>query len=535
MKKFLTLLLSVLMTISLFAGCSGENAETTEQDTTAATQQQATEPTDAGIAMPDINGVFSVGYGIADITPRENVSLAGFSDANERISNAVMDPIYTTCTAITDEDGTTILLFGLDLLHTYEVLSNNIRKLLEEKFGIPGDHVMFFASHTHSSLNQTNDAPEMARANELFKEQCVAAAEQALADRKPAKMEATFSRPEYLNYRRHYVLSDGTYQAYHLGEVDNGKIYGHLGMADNLLQMVKFTREGGCDVMMINWQAHYASATDQNYYGISADYPGVLRNELRSQLGCETIFFLGGSGNVTSGTRIKNEPDRENYIEQGKALAAEVVKASGNFKPLSTGKIVVTRNDYVFEGTTKVHPLYTLGFGEWGCAFGPFEIFDMHAQSVRENSPYKYTFYASCANSSKGNSYLPHEASFDYYCYEADVTKYAKGAGEALRDELTKMIRETFTASGQEPQTREEGYIEQPYVPKTNGKTYVNPAPGSLPVTEGQNGYLCMTVLLDGKMAPLLFKDRALAERVATMDTFRLLFDDYNTVVGIVE
>ena len=133
MKKFFTLLLSILMTISLFAGCSGENAETTEQDTTAATQQQATEPTDAGVAMPDINGVFSVGYGIADITPRENVSLAGFSDANERISNAVMDPIYTTCTAITDEDGTTILLFGLDLLHTYEVLSNNIPERIHNR------------------------------------------------------------------------------------------------------------------------------------------------------------------------------------------------------------------------------------------------------------------------------------------------------------------------------------------------------------------------------------------------------------------
>jgi len=514
MKRLMALMLCLCLSICIFSGCEKEPEI---QENTG------------------IDGVFSVGYGIADITPDENVSLAGFADANERISNAVMDHIYTTCAAITDEDGTTILLFGLDLLHTYELLSNNIRKTLEEKFGIPGDHIMFFSSHTHSSLNQTNGAPEMARANELFKEQCVAAAEQALADRKPAKMEATFARPEYLNYRRHYVLSDGTYQAYHLGEVDNSKIYGHLGMADNLLQMVKFTREGGCDVMMVNWQAHYASATAMNYYGISADYPGILRNELKTQLGCETIFFLGGSGNVTSGTRIAGEPDRENYIDQGKQLASAVVKASANFKPLATGKIVVTRHDYVFEGTTKVHPLYTLGFGEWGCAFGPFEIFDMHAQSVRENSPYKYTFYASCANSSKGNSYLPHEASFDYYCYEADVTKYAKGAGEALRDELTAMIQETFRESGQGEQTREEGYVQQPYVPRTNGKTYTNPAPGALPITEGQNGYLCVTVIADGKMAPLLFKDRALAEEVAQMTTFQLLFDDYNTAVGIVK
>ena len=357
----------------------------------------------------------------------------------------------------------------------------------------------------------------------------------ALADRKPAKMEGAFTRPNQLNYRRHYVLSDGTYQAYHLGEVDASKIYGHLGMADNLLQMVKFTREGGCDVMMINWQAHYASANSQNYYGISADYPGILRNELKAQLGCETLFFLGGSGNVTSGTRIKGEPERENYIDQGQQLAAQVVQSVSAFKPLATGKIVVTRSDYVIPGSDKVQNLYTLGFGEWGCAFAPFEIFDMHAQAVRENSPYKYTFYASCANHSRGNGYLPHEESFNYYCYEAETTKYPKGAGEAIRDELTRMLAQTFAASGQAPQTREDGYLQQPYVPATNGKTYVNPAPGALPIEEGQNGYLCITVLCDGKMAPLLLRDRALAEKIAQLSTFQPLFDDYNTVVGVVE
>ena len=516
MKRIAIVFVCIFMVLAAFSGC-GNTEEVAESSGSS------------------IDGVFSVGYGKTDITPQDPVSLAGFSDMSERISNDIMDPIYATCTAITDAGGTTVLLFGLDLLATDDLTNNQVRERLTEKAGIPADNIMFFASHTHSSVYQGSGNPNNAKFNQYYVERCQEAAEIALADRKPAQMEGAFIRPENLNYRRHYVLADGTYQAYHLGEVDSSLIYGHLGRADNLLQVIKFTREGGCDVMMINWQAHYASATRVNYYGISADYPGVLRNELKEQLGCETIFFLGGSGNVTSSTRIIGEPERESYIDQGKQLAAQVVKAAESFKPLATGKIHITRSDYTIPGSEKIQNLYTLGFGEFGCAFSPFEIFDMHAQAVRESSPYKFTFYASCANHSRGNGYLPHEDSFNYYCYEADTTRYPKGAGEAIRDELTRMIQETFQKSGQAAQTRDEGYMDSPYEPRTNGVTYTNPAPGALPITEGENGYYCATVLANGNIAYLLFKDRALADKVAQMTTFQLIFDDYNTVVGIVE
>lgn len=83
--------------------------------------------------------------------------------------------------------------------------------------------------------------------------------------------------------------------------------------------------------------------------------------------------------------------------------------------------------------------------------------------------------------------------------------------------------------------TKEIGYLETPYEPRTNGVTYTNPAPGSLLITEGENSYLCVTVLANGKMALLLFKDRTLVEKIAAMNTFQLLFDDDNTVVGVVE
>ena len=513
MKKIISLALSFLLVLGIFSGC------------------------EKGGANP-LAGVFSVGYGKANITPDDSVPLAGFGDNEQRYSNQVMDPIYATCVAFTDEVGTTVLMLGLDLLNTDEDRANEARVLITEATGVPGDHIQFSASHTHSSVTLGTVGGSKTAAVEKFRQGCLEAALQAMADRKPAKMEATFTRPDNLNFRRHYILDDGTYQAYKVGLLPSERVHGHLGKADNLLQLVKFTREGGKDVILINWQAHYCGANSINYNGISADYPGVLRSELETQLNCHAAFVLGGAGNVVCNTKVHNkhivsEYTAESYITHGKLLAAEAVKAAENFQPAQTGKIFLTADNFVFE--TRKHPVYTFGFGEFACAFAPFEIFDMHAQSVRENSPYKYTFYASCANAGNGMKYLPHEESFTYYCYETDATLYGKGAGEALRDQLTDMMAKTFQLSGQAAQEKAEGYMSVPFAPYTNGYTYLNLAPGALTINQGSNGYWYFDLLYNGKPARILTRSEDLAKEIAAMESVQLLFDDYNVAVGIVK
>lgn len=514
MKRIICLLLCALMSIGVFSGCQKGEV--------------------AGATSNSLAGVFSVGYAKVDITPSESVKLSGFDDASERMSTSVMDRIYATCVAFTDEEGTTVLMFGLDLLNTSEKASEDIRDRITEVIDIPRDNILFSATHTHSSMSpKTTGIP-----GERFREGCLEAAKTAMDDRKPAQMYASFGRPENLNYRRHFILTDGTYRAYEMGNINQSLIYGHLGQADNLMQLVKFTREGGKDVVLINWQAHYAGANKIDHYAISADYPGVLRNELEKQLDCHAAFVLGGAGNVVCNSRITNRYitdgyNYENYITHGQLLAAEAVKIAEHWQPAQTGKIFLTKENYVMQ--TKEHPLYTFGFGEFGCAFAPFEIFDMHALQVREASPYKFTFYASCANAGDGQKYMPNEEAFSYYCYEADVGSnlYGKGSAEILRDQLMAMMDKTFQASGQQPQEKAEGYMSTPYEPKTNGHTYMNPAPGSLPITEGENGYWYFDLLYNNQVARILVRDKALADQIAQMPSVQLVFDDYNVAVGI--
>ena len=515
MKRLFAFFLCMTMVLGLCA-CNKSGAE----DNTAAA----------------IDGVFSVGFAKADITPTAPVPLSGFGDNMERMSNQVMDPLYATCIAITDAGGNTVLLFGTDLLNSYANVVTPVRETIAKETGIPFSHIQFSGSHTHSGYDQGSDGVgSVAEANRVFSERCLQAAKDALADRKPAKMYGTFTRPDGLNYLRHYILSDGEYDAYHLGERPKEEIYSHLWKADNLLQLVKFTREGGKDVVLINWQAHYYGTKKINYYGISADYPGALKSEVEAQLDCHAAFVLGGAGNVNSTSQIPSENHDKGYVEHGKMLAAEAVKAAANFQPLETGTIQLQEFPFVAEGTIKENYLYAIGFGDFAIAYAPWEIFDCHARAVREASKYPYTFYASCANAGSQNMYLSHDASFDYDCYEAATARYPRGTAEQVQAKLTEMLDLCFTASGQTQKARPEGYITQPEA-VCDGLEYTNPKPGSADAaTAGKNGFYIMPLVQGSNVKFWLVDNEELAKQMCEKETMKILVDDRNVIVGIAE
>ena len=514
MKKSIALLLCAVMAFLLCACGGGETAD----GGNTATQN-----------------TFCVGYAKADITPEGSVPLTGYGDAADRFSNQVMDPLSATCVAFQDAEGNRLIYFGVDLLYTFGETTTWVRQKISEETGVPFDHVLFSADHSHSAVDQRLSAvATVVAANQKYMENCLQAAKDALADLKPAKMYGTFTRPEGLNYVRHYVMSDGTYKAKAVGEHPQEEIYGHLWKADNLFQMVKFVREGGKDVVLINWQSHYWSAAKINYNGISADYYGVLRNELEAAMDCHTAFVLGGAGNLEARSLINGETPAKDYIEHGKLLAQEALKVKDTFQPLETGEIILNEFMYVAEGTLRENPLYTFGFGDFGMAMAPFEIFDIHARGVREDSKYKYTFYASCANDIDG--YLPHEGSYDYYCYEVGITKYPKGTGEAIQAKLTEMINDCFDRSGQTVKERPEGYVTAPFEPYTDDVEYINPYVGdtSKLVQSANDNYPLMLVTATGGKN-VVIDNLELAEKIVNTPTMKLLFDDRNIVVGIVE
>ena len=403
MKRLFVLFLSALMLVSMLAGCGESGSEQGGKDTA---------------------GTFSVGYGAADISPESTVYLAGYGEpTNERMSTGVAERLYTTCVAITDAKGTTALLVSLDLLNAYKAVTEPLRKQISEATGVPFDNIMICCSHNHSGP----DMGDTAYRSRLV-EKVMQAAADAMASRTPATMETAFTRPEGYNFVRHYLLIDGSYMGEAVGTIPKEQVYGHYGKADNLLQLVRFNREGDKPVVLMNWQGHPRSTEPNSHTTATPNYAGVMRSTVEEGLDCYGSFFLSGSGNMNNNSQIAAEVSHANYIELGKGLGEEAIKAAANFKPVNTGdiQVAVSYLDNMGKEAEAGAPLYALSFGDVAFAFAPYEIFDTNAMGVKENSKFKMTFYSSCSNES--HSYLPTDPSFDWvHHYEVRVTKYPKG------------------------------------------------------------------------------------------------------------
>lgn len=515
MKKFISLLLCAVMLLGLFAGCSGDAENEAANNSAPA-------------------GVFSVGYGNTNVTPEGPVPLGGYNNSADRWSTSTEYPFNAVSIAFTDAEGETVLYIALDLLLCYGFVDSQ-RNALSEKLGIPKDHIMIHCNHNHSGPDMIFDDPAIAQYSSLLTSGVIASAEAALADRKPATMETTFCRPERVNSVRHYLLADGNYQAEGVGAVPKDQLIGHYGVADNLLQLVRFNREGGKPVVLINWQGH-PRGTDPSTIA-TGNYYSVMRNYLDKNLDCHSIFILSGSGNLNNNSQILGELRFNDYIELGEGLGAEAVEAAKNFTPANVGNITITENMFETLGNSGMVtvPLYAMNIGDFAMVMAPFEIFDTNARGVREASDFKMTFYSSCTNKSMG--YLPTDPSFDWeIAYEVRITNFPKGTAEKIQEQLTNMLADQFAASGNEKQEKPEGYLQPEFVPATDGKTYTNPIPGKLDGYRAvNNGFFALQLLDSMNIKNILTKSEDVAKQILEKTTVQLIFDEQNVVVGVVE
>ena len=484
--------------------------------------------------------ILSVGYGKADITPTTSLPLDGYGTtganaAKNRWSTAQETPFSAICIAFTDADDKTVLFMTLDLLNAY--MADGMRDAISKDTGVPKEQIMFQCTHNHSGpALRMSSKPEVAEYLGQLTQGVLEAARAALADRKPAtQMFTTFSRPEGINSVRHYLLENGTYAGDNFGSFKSAPIVGHASIADNLLQLVKFTREGGKDVVMVNWQAHPRSTDPKTI--ATANYPGVLREYLEENMDCQAIFILGGSGNLNSSSRIKGEIRHTNYQEHGQLLGEEAMKAAENFTPMQMSKLYIQElvaGVSTYSGIQKKVWVYGISVGDFALVTAPFEIFDTNAVAVREASPYQMTFYASCCNGS--NSYLPTPPSYHWETrsYEAATGKWPEGAAEELQDQLIGLLQELYTTTENQKAEKPEGYLQPVFVPATDGVIYQNPTPeAAVAYTQVENGYYQFVLKNGDADKTLLTRDPELIEKLQGLTQIKLIFDEQNVVVGL--
>ena len=488
MKKLISVLLLLAMAVSLVA-CGGNETTTGAADDTTAAAGEST-------------GVFMAGYCKMDITPEEEgLPLMGYSNNENRLSKGMYTYLYATTLVVQDEAGNKAAIISVDSAAVGASIGDPIRKEISEKTGIPFDSIMITAIHQHSTPAWTSSKVAGAgRYAKMFHKRVVESAEKAMQDLAPAKMSVATIETEGLAFVKHYLMNDGTYCGDNYGSTASG-YKAHESEADNDLQLVKFDREGQTtvggkkakNILLSNFQGHPHTGTGSGDCNISADMPGIYREEAEAGTGYHVMYVSGAQGNLNMSSRITEENKFSTYKERGEALANYAIKAVKNdvFTPVNTGKVqgvvqtYVGKTDHTMdhlvgeamlidaewvkssnsskamalgtsgeihsvyhatailakakEGPTKEMPVIAISFGDVAICGGQYEMFDTNGMEIKEGSPFAMTFVAHMANGTQG--YVPSALSYKNGCYSADITRYAPGSGEELRDTFLQMLK----------------------------------------------------------------------------------------------
>lgn len=385
-----------------------------------------------------------VGFGREDISPQISVPLRGYANPMQRWSTKIRDPLYTTCIAFTDGDGNTVLLFHNDLCSTPGGVFAFVREQISKDTGIPVDNIMVSATHTHSAPEQSLDSEDAVQMyNEYVEEKMVAAAKAALDDRKAAQMYTASTTLENMNFVRHYRMHDGTVAGDNFGN-RGGICLDHVSDADNQMQLIRFEREGGKDVVLVNWQVHPLRASRSKDTAVSSDLVGAMRMVLEPEMDCYMAYFTGASGNISPTSWISEENITSNYRKQGAAMANAAILACQNMTQQETGNVQILRRDaeVMAKNLKRKITSYAFSVGDVAFVTAPYEMFDTNGKFIKENSPFAMTFVVTCANDARG--YIASKNTYAYGGYEVEYSGYARGTAEALADGYVQLLHSLY-------------------------------------------------------------------------------------------
>lgn len=485
-KKILSVILILVLILSLM-GCVASTPNSTDGT-------DGTENTQATGSNVEAGG-FRVGYARLEIMPKDPVPLAGYGNTERRLSAGFLNYIYTTCIAITDEDDNTVLLFANDLVSPSGVYATPAKNAIQEATGIPVDHIMVNASHTHSApdTSVTSNANILSY-NNFVGEQMTKAAIEALEDRKPAEMYVGSGQTEKLNFVRRYVMEDGSFAGDNFGNWDL-TVAAHESEADREMRVIQFKRAGGedvKDVVLVSWQSHPHLTGGATKYDVSSDIIGEMNDQLQKK-GYLSAYFQGGAGNINPWSSLPSENYTRssiNWRDVGKSLANTATTILEDMTQVKTGSVKTSCQTYtgkvnhtqddLLEIAKEVRQIWTstndknaamavgtpagiqsvyhaghiitkagkgltedlevnaVSIGDVAFTFAPFEQFDTNSKYIRDNSPYAMTFALGYSNG--GYGYFPSAEAFPHSGYEVTSCPFVQGTAEEVADLFLSML-----------------------------------------------------------------------------------------------
>ena len=495
MKKIIAICLILCMALGLVA-CGGPGS------TAEGAKGAAADGTTAGGAK---TGVFMTGFGMRNITPKDSVPLDSYGDARDRMSTGIYTYLEARSVAVQDEEGGLLIFATGDVSWAPKALGSQVRTKMSKELNIPQEYIILSGTHTHSSVaTGLTDIPSVAKFNEQYVTGMCDAIRDAVADLKPTEVYIGSAMTENMNQVRRYIMDDGS--------LDGDNAYGtgtkrvaHETEADRELQIMRFVREGGKDILISNFQAH--PHLEGKTTNISAQTVGAIRDAVEKELDAHALHWNGAAGNLNTHGSLEGELTRANSVKDLQAYGEKMVDyikpIYDNLTKVETGPVKVMEytldcpanhvyDSYLLEanmvveyfksghtagqtatyahqlsaerglekrinsyyhanrivgnsqlGSTVSIDLAAWSFGQVSGFVNSYEMFDITGMYIKENSPFAITFV--CGYSYPGGGgYIPAESVFMNGGYEADNCKFAPGSAELIADKNLEMLNDMF-------------------------------------------------------------------------------------------
>ena len=285
---------------------------------------------------------FQAGAATSNITPWLGISLAG--SLYDRRAEHIHDELHARCLVL-DDGQMRVAIVVVDSTIISQQLWLEIKQLTQQRTGIPVEHMLMSATHTHS-------APATVRANQmepdedylrLLKVKIADGVQVAINHLAPARIGRGVGKvPEFVVNRR-WKMKPGALPPNPFGEIDQVVMHPPAGSPDLLEPAgpvdpdVSFisveSLQGRPIALLANYSLHYVGVpgghVSADYFGAFADHIERLLQAQRQDPPFAGILSNGTSGDVGWSNPRQPRPNSDRYHQVDRIaglVAAEVFR-----------------------------------------------------------------------------------------------------------------------------------------------------------------------------------------------------------------
>ncbi|MCP5110281.1 MAG: hypothetical protein GY953_05555, partial [bacterium] len=399
--------------------------------------------------------LLQAGVSSVDVSPRKlPIILSGGFLAKP--VNQATSSLHARALVLDDGDNRIVIAVADSLMLPRELL-DEVKEAATKTTGIPVDHMLISATHTHSAPPVMGALGTDANPNyiELMREQLTVVIEEAAEQLRPARIGWAVVQDSGHTHCRRWILRPDRLRKDPFGELtvrahmhpgyQNPEFIGPAGPVDPGLTVLAVQSPAGKPIALLaNYSMHYVGSN----LGVSSDYYGPFVDKMRALLGVSQhdTGFIAMMSQGTSGdqhwmdySQPKKEMSSEIYAsamarkayeayrtiryhdwvpvdirekkltlsrrvpdKQGLAWARKTFAAVPDGKPTNRVEVYAREQILLAQNPRRELKLQAVRIGELGIAAFPNEVYAITGLKIKEQSPLRPTFNIELANGAEG-------------------------------------------------------------------------------------------------------------------------------------